>query len=91
MVNGAFIERNAGKGSSFFSLNLRMSRAFPLGSRLRLEALIEGFNVTNRRNVVARNANFGVGAYPANPSPGFGRVLAVGEPRSAQFGLRVRF
>ena len=91
MVNGAFIERNAGKGSSFFSLNLRVSRTFPLGSRLRLEALIEGFNVTNRRNVVARNANFGVGAYPANPSPGFGRVLAVGEPRSAQFGLRVRF
>jgi hypothetical protein len=91
IVNGEFIDRNAGTGSDFFTLNLRVSRAFPIGPRVRLEALVEAFNVTNRVNVLTRNANFGAGAYPTNPSPTFNQVTAVGEPRSAQLGLRVRF
>jgi len=91
LVNGAFIGRNAGTGSDFFTVNLRVSRSFPLGSRLRLEAIAEGFNVTNRQNVVARNGNFGAGAYPTNPSPTFGQITAVGEPRTVQFGLRAHF
>ena len=91
MVNGQFIERNAGTGSDFLSLNLRLSRTFRLGGRVQLEALAEGFNLTNHRNVLTRNGNFGAGAYPANPSPTFGQITAVGEPRSFQFGARVRF
>jgi hypothetical protein len=51
----------------------------------------EGFNLTNRQNVVTRNGNFGPGAYPSAPSPAFGQITAVGEPRSLQFGLRLRF
>ena len=35
IVNGAFIERNAGVGSDFFSLSLRVSRTFPLGKSVR--------------------------------------------------------
>jgi hypothetical protein len=35
--------------------------------------------------------NFGAGAYPANPSPTFNQITAVGEPRSFQFGARIRF
>jgi hypothetical protein len=54
-------------------------------------ALAEVFNLTNRENVVNMNGNFGSGAYPANPSPSFGQVTAVGEPRSLQLGLRVSF
>ena len=42
IVNGAFIERNAGIGSDFLSLNVRVSRAFRLGGRVQLEALAEG-------------------------------------------------
>ncbi len=49
------------------------------------------FNLTNRENVVAMNGNFGSGAYPTNPSPTFGQVTAVGEPRSVQLGLRFSF
>jgi hypothetical protein len=86
-----FIPRNAGVGSDFLNLNLRVSRAFRLAGRVQLEALAEAFNVTNHRNVVARNANFGAGAYPSNPSATFGQITAVGEPRSLQFGARVRF
>ena len=91
IVNGAFIERNAGIGSDFFSLNARVSRAFHLTGRLELEALAEGFNLTNHVNPLTRNTNFGSGAYPTNPSPTFGQITAVSEPRSFQFGLRVSF
>ena len=55
-----------------------------------LEALVEGFNLTNH-NVITRNTNFGAGAYPTEPSADVRTVTAVGEPRSVQFGIRVRF
>lgn len=86
-----FIPRNAGIGSDYLSLNMRVSRVFPVGGRVRIEALGEGFNLTNHQNVLTRNVNFGSGAYPSSPSPAFGQVTAVGEPRSFQFGARVRF
>ncbi len=91
IVDGAFIPRNAGVGPDFFSTSLRLSRTFRVSDRVRIEGLVEGFNLTNRTNVVTLNGNFGPGAYPTNPSSSFGQVLAVGEPRSAQFGLRLRF
>lgn len=91
LVDGAFIERNAGVGSAFFQLNGRVARSVPFGSRVKVELLVEGFNLTNRANVITRNTNFGAGAYPSNPSPTFNQLTAVGEPRSLQFGARVRF
>ncbi len=91
IVDGEFIPRNSGEGTAFFSLGMRVSRWFPLTSRVQLELLAEGFNLTDRANVVTRNTNFGSGAYPTNPLPAFGQVTAVGDPRSFQFGARVRF
>ena len=91
IVDGAFIPRNAGEGSDFLSLNVRVSRTFHLSGRVQLEVLAEGFNLTNHVNVLTRNGNFGAGAYPSSPSPTFGQITAVGEPRSFQFGARVRF
>jgi hypothetical protein len=40
---------------------------------------------------VTLNGNFGTGSYPANPSPTFGQVTAVGDPQTFQFAVRVRF
>jgi len=91
IVNGTFIPRNAGIGSDFFTLNLRASRTFRIGPRVGVEALAEVFNVTNRRNDLTRNTNFGAGAYPSNPSATFGQVTAVGDPRTAQFAVRLTF
>jgi hypothetical protein len=91
IVNGAFIGRNIGTGPDFFSLSLRVSRAFAVGKGVRLEGQVEAFNLTNRVNVVTLNNNFGAGAYPTNPSTTFGQVTAVADPRSLQLGLRVRF
>jgi hypothetical protein len=72
-------------------LGARVSRTFRVGNRLQLEALLEGFNLTNRTNVLTRNTNFGAGAYPSSPSATFRQITSVGEPRSLQLGLRVRF
>ena len=91
LVDGDFIPRNAGRGPDFFTIHLRLSRTIPLAGRARLEALAEVFKLTNRDNVVTMNGNFGAGDYPANPSPTFGQVTAVGEPRSLQLGLRFSF
>jgi len=91
VVDGEFIERNAGIGSDFFSLNMRLSRKLQFGPRVELEAIAEAFNLTNRRNDLTRNTNFGPGAYPTNPLPTFNQITAVGEPRGFQFGLRLRY
>jgi outer membrane receptor protein involved in Fe transport len=91
VVNGAFINRNAGEGFDFLSLGARLSRTFALTENLRMTAIAEGFNLTNHVNGVSLNGNFGAGAYPSNPSAGFRRVTAVGDPRGFQFALRFAF
>jgi hypothetical protein len=87
----ALIPRNAGIGSDFFSLNLRISRGFRIAGSVKVEGLVEAFNLTNRANSLTRNSNFGPGAYPANPVSTFNQVTAVGDPRTFQFGLRLTF
>jgi len=87
----SFIPRNAGIGSDFFSLNARVSRAFRISSGVRVEGLVEGFNLTNRTNNLTRNAVFGAGTYPTNPSTTFNQITAVGDPRTFQFGVRMTF
>ena len=58
---------------------------------MRLEALAEVFNLTNRVNNLTRNVNFRPGVYPTNPVATFNQITAVGEPRTWQFGLRLIF
>jgi hypothetical protein len=91
VVNGEFIPRNSGDGDVFFTIGARVSRAFRVAGRVELEALIEGFNLTKRTNVLTRNTNFGAGTYPTNPSPTFMQITSVGDPRALQLGLRARF
>jgi hypothetical protein len=91
VVDGAFIARNAGDGSAFFNVNARVSRTFRFHDHWQFELLAEGFNLTDRANVVTRNTNFGAGAYPSSPAATFNQITAVGEPRSFQFGARLRF
>jgi len=86
-----FIPRNAGKGSDFFIMSLRVSRAFRLSGGTRVEGLVEAFNLTDRVNPITRNTTFGSGPYPSNPVSSFDTVTAVGDPRSIQFGVRLMF
>ncbi|HLH40271.1 MAG TPA: carboxypeptidase regulatory-like domain-containing protein [Bryobacteraceae bacterium] len=91
MINGAFINRNAGTGFDFFSVNARLGRAFHFGEKLRIAALAEGFNLTNHVNGVTLNGVFGTGSYPSNPLPTFRQTTAVGDPRAFQLALRLAF
>ena len=91
IVNGAFIERNAGEGPDFFSLGAKVSRKFTVAGPVHIEAIAEGFNLTNRQNVASLNGNFGAGAYPASPSATFGQITAVGDPRAFQLAIRLGF
>jgi outer membrane receptor protein involved in Fe transport len=86
-----FIPRNAGTGSDFFTVSLRVSRSFRLAGGSRIEGLVEAFNLTNRVNAITRNTSFGTGSYPSNPVASFNTVTAVGDPRTVQFGLRLSF
>jgi len=85
------IPRNAGTGSDFFTVGLRVSRSFRLPGGADVQALVEAFNLTNRANAIARNATFGSGSYPANPASSFDTVTAVGDPRTLQLGVRLSF
>jgi hypothetical protein len=89
--SASLISRNAGVGGDFFSLNARLNRAFPVTSRMKLEAMIEGFNLTNHLNALTRNTNFGSGVYPTNPLSTFNSITAVADPRAFQIGLRLTF
>ncbi|MEP7118886.1 MAG: hypothetical protein ABI880_14950, partial [Acidobacteriota bacterium] len=91
VVDGEFIARNSGVGDEFVSLGLRASRVFRLAGATTIEAVAEVFNLTNTVNETARNAVFGAGAYPASPSPTYNQITAVGDPRSWQVAVRVRF
>ena len=86
-----FIPRNAGTGGDFFTLSLRVSRAFRLSGNNRVEGLVEAFNLTDRVNPITRNSTFGPGSYPSNPVSSFNTVTAVGDPRTVQFGVRFVF
>ena len=91
IVDGTFIDRNAGIADSFFTTSVRLNRPFQLGGHVKLEGLVEVFNLTNHRNDITRNANFGAGAYPTSPSATYNQITAVGDPRSVQLGLRLKF
>lgn len=82
------VGRNTGRGFDFASLDLRLSRKFRLGERVRVEALAEGFNVLNRANPQLPNNIFGTGLAPR---AGFRQPNAAADPRQLQFGLRMDF
>jgi carboxypeptidase family protein len=89
--NGAYISRNAGTGFDFLNLNVRVSRSFPIRERVRLEGIVEAFNLLNHTNGVTLNGTFGSGAYPTNPLPTFKQITAVGDPRPLQLAVRLSF
>ncbi len=57
----------------------------------RLDALAEGFNLTDHVNGVTVDGVFGTGAYPTNPSTTFGRTTAVDDSRSFQLAVKLAF
>ena len=78
--------RNPFTTPGFFELDLRLSRRFTMGERLKLDVIADAFNLTNRLNVAAVNQVC---------DPGSGSTCSAGQPtasydaRQFQFALKV--
>jgi hypothetical protein len=79
--------RNPFVTPGFFQVDLRLSRRFAMGERVKLEVIADGFNLLNRLNVAAVNQ----ACNPTDPSG----CLAAGQPtasydaRQFQFALKL--
>ena len=85
------VPRNSGTMPAQMTVDTRLSRAFRLGARTTVDAIVEVFNVFNRVNYTEANNIFGRGAYPETPLPAFGRFEQAAPPRQVQLALRFRF
>ena len=78
--------RNAFTGPGFFQIDLRISKAIPLGEKLKLNLIADGFNLLNRTNVAAVNQL-------CDPSAGAtclaGQPTAAYDARQFQFALKL--
>ena len=90
-VRVEFIPRNAGMGSDFFTLSLRVSRAFRLAGGVQARRPGRSVQPDRPGEQPTRNTTFGTGAYPANPVSTFNQITAVGDPRTIQLGVRLTF
>jgi hypothetical protein len=88
------VARNAGTLPGQATMDVRVSRRFPLGGKARLEGIFEVFNLFNRTNfdLTDNGANiFGTGSFPGNPVPTYGMWTQAGPPRQIQLAGRVSF
>lgn len=85
------VPRNLGRLPIQSSVDLRVTRRFNVGSRLRVDAMFEVFNLLNRANFSEINNIFGVGSYPSEPLPTYGQFEQAGPPRQVQLGVKLNF
>jgi hypothetical protein len=90
--------RDTGRGPNFWTFDMRLTREFGLGEKVRLQLIAEGFNILNRTNFLSVNNVVGVIAPPFNltgsrdrtPSQPLGFTSAQPK-REIQLGLRFNF
>jgi hypothetical protein len=85
----------------FYSTDLRLMKEFRIRERLRIQGLIEGFNIFNHVNFLSNGGPTFSGVSGAQnnvfasdfgePRRTAGGVLGSGGPRAAQLGLRIEF
>lgn len=85
--DGTIVPRNDFVGEPVRRVDTRVQQRFDLGGRVRIDGILEIFDVFNRKNF---------GSYVTNEaSPAFGRpqqsLLTAYSPRMLQLGLRVTF
>lgn len=90
--------RDSGIGPDFWTFDMRLTRQFGLGEKVRLQLMAEGFNILNRTNFATVNNVVGLIGPPFNlhasekvsPSTGLGYNGALAK-REIQLGLRFTF
>jgi hypothetical protein len=81
--DGSVTQRNLGrKDNQFSALDLRLSREFKVSPRLRLEPIVEVFNVFNAKNLRKPEVTSLIFNFDGTVQSG------AGDPRQMQFGLR---
>ncbi len=90
--------RDTGRGPNFWTFDMRLTRQFGLGEKVRLQLIAEGFNILNRKNFASVNNVVGVIAPPFNVSGSRDRTpsqplgFTAAQPmRQIQLGLRFSF
>ncbi|HET6979975.1 MAG TPA: TonB-dependent receptor [Pyrinomonadaceae bacterium] len=86
--------RNFGITHRYMSLDLRLAKLIPIGEKLRLELIAEGFNLFNRFNEAAASPFItDVSGFALRAENGrfFSRPTAAFDPRQFQFGLKLNF
>jgi hypothetical protein len=78
--------RNAFTTPGFFQVDLRVSKAIPLGERLHLDLIADGFNLFNRLNVLSVNQ---LCDPTAGASCSAGQPTASYDARQFQFALKL--
>ena len=86
-----FIPRNAGAGSDFFTMSLRVSRALPARRRPPHRGDARSVQSDQPRQPDHAQHHVRIGLVSVEPVSSFNTVTAVGDPRTLQFGLRVTF
>ena len=83
---------NVSFNDSFFTQDLRVTRAFPLTrQKARIELFGEVFNLLNTANLVQYESNLASAANFGKPGARFNQVFGSGGPRAFQLGARVIF
>ncbi|MFN2492246.1 MAG: TonB-dependent receptor domain-containing protein, partial [Pyrinomonadaceae bacterium] len=87
--------RNQFRSRTFWQSDMRITRLFRLGETMRLKLIAEGFNLSNRTNVLAPNINFYSGFNSSNVFTIPTGTLRFGLPRtffpSRELQLAVKF
>ncbi len=82
--DGSVVERNTGrKDNVFSSLDLRLSRELKAGTKVRIEPIVEIFNVLNSKNLFAPQTTNLIFNFDGTVRAG------LGDPRQAQVGVRL--
>ena len=86
--------RNFGLTHRYMSLDLRVSKLVPIGEKVKLELIAEGFNLFNRFNEAAASpfiTDVQGFALRADNGRYYSRPTAAFDPRQFQFGLKLNF
>jgi Carboxypeptidase regulatory-like domain len=99
--------RDTFRGDALETVDLRMSRAFPIRENMKLEFIAEAFNLLNKVNIRFFNTAYGAADFcpqggptvcgpgpfffQGSPNPSYGTPRAVFNPRQLQFALRLDF
>ena len=85
------VSRNSATLPKRATVDIRVSRRFPLAGRASVDAMLEVFNLFNRTNYTEVNNIFGTGAFPSSPLPTFGQFTQADPPAQVQVAAKVSF